>query len=509
VAPPAWNGPPAEVVTTVILLYASLLISLLAAFVGMLGKQWVNRYLRHTGGSTLERCGDRQRKFDGLEKWPFHSFIESLPIMLQVALLLLASGLSRYVWSLHVTVARVIVSFTAIGFIFYIGIVVAGTSSYECPFQTPASIALRHLRDSKAVRKWLSSLFPTSAIPPICTARRNTQQGFIPTLCHVYDIIRSPLSWEASLSDIPSGIRSMVRKVGHQAIILLLQLDRAFGNAKHGLVQETRRFIQFSRAALLPFTVTGSNSQVSTPHDGPRLRVRVRNLGAIRKQNRDDARCVYWIIQNMTDPEAVDSAIRLAGTIQWFDGDSNYDPQFDFITEAFEACFDLANQLYPGMKDRAYSSAQAILRINASARTQPQDCAVKYCIPSAISSSSYPHADPDLYHVISMLKSNSNGPTLEFPRGRADNHPHLLWMSNLFMEITRVGPNPVLKSYRFYLSAAITNNRPIIANILLVWYMLLGGQVEEGTFWVGDRSYAVILLSLLSAYLKFRMSVIR
>jgi len=218
---------------------------------------------------------------------------------------------------------------------------------------------------------------------------------------------------------------------------------------------------------------------------------------------------VYWIIQNITDPEAVDSAIRLAGTIRWFDGDSNYDPPFKFITGAFDACFDSAKQLYPGMKDRAYSSAQAILRINTSARTQPQECADKYCIPSAISSSSYPHADADLYHAICMLKSNYGVPTLDFPRGRADNHPHLLWMSNLFVEITHVGPNPTLQSYWSYLSAAISNNRPIIANILLVWYILLGGHIKEETIWVGDKSCVVISLSLLSACLKFCTPVIR
>ena len=71
-------------------------MSLLAAFVAMLGKQWLNRYLRHAGGSMIERCGDRQRKFDGLNKWPFRLFIESLPIMLQIALVLLTCGLSRY-----------------------------------------------------------------------------------------------------------------------------------------------------------------------------------------------------------------------------------------------------------------------------------------------------------------------------------------------------------------------------------------------------------------------------
>ena len=62
------------------------MMSLLAAFVAMLGKQWLNRYLRTSGGSVIERCGDRQRKCDGLETWPLHFFVESLPVMLQVAL---------------------------------------------------------------------------------------------------------------------------------------------------------------------------------------------------------------------------------------------------------------------------------------------------------------------------------------------------------------------------------------------------------------------------------------
>ena len=58
--------------TATSLMYASLVMSLLAAFVAMLGKQWLNRYLRNSGGSMIERCGDRQRKYDGLEKWPLH-----------------------------------------------------------------------------------------------------------------------------------------------------------------------------------------------------------------------------------------------------------------------------------------------------------------------------------------------------------------------------------------------------------------------------------------------------
>ena len=137
-----WTGPSQEIVTVSNLLYASFLISLLAAFITMLGKQWLTKYFRNSGRSMIERYGDRQRKFDGLHRWPFRFFLGSLPLMLQIAVFLLASGLSRYMWTVNTPVARIITSFTILGFLFYIGIVVAGISSYECPFQTPASTAL-------------------------------------------------------------------------------------------------------------------------------------------------------------------------------------------------------------------------------------------------------------------------------------------------------------------------------------------------------------------------------
>jgi len=125
----------------------------------------------------IERCGNRQRKFDGLGQWPFRLFIESLPIMLQVTLLLLTCGLSPYMWSVNTSVACVVISFTVIGFLFYIGIVVAGTSSYECPFQTPASIALRYLKDTGTTWKLLSSVSPFNIISLIYTTWTNARKS--------------------------------------------------------------------------------------------------------------------------------------------------------------------------------------------------------------------------------------------------------------------------------------------------------------------------------------------
>lgn len=65
-----------------------------------------------------------------------------------------------------------------------------------------------------------------------------------------------------------------------------------------------------------------------------------------------------------------------------------------------------------------------------------------------------------------------------------------------------MGTNLILEFYRSDLDAAVTSNSAIIANILLMFYMLLGGYIEEETLWAAEKSYAMILSSFLSPRLK-------
>ena len=149
-----WTGPPPEIVTVQSLLYSSLAASLFAAFIAMLGKQWVTRYLRKQGGSAAEKSRDRQRKLDGFKQWKFQLVIESLPVMLQLALLLLGSGLTLYLWTISRTVAGVILAFTLLGLTSYAFFTLAATFHYNCPYQTPLSILIRliiqHLAQSNS-----------------------------------------------------------------------------------------------------------------------------------------------------------------------------------------------------------------------------------------------------------------------------------------------------------------------------------------------------------------------
>jgi len=84
-------------------------------------------------GSAAERSQNRQRKLDGIVAWYFDHVMESLPLMLQAALLLLGCALSRYLWDISIIVALVVVGVTSFGVVSYIFIVVAGTVSESCP----------------------------------------------------------------------------------------------------------------------------------------------------------------------------------------------------------------------------------------------------------------------------------------------------------------------------------------------------------------------------------------
>jgi hypothetical protein len=112
----------------------------------MLGKQWLNRYeSTDMRESAIERSHDRQRKLGGIVGWYFGKVMESLPLMLQAALLLLGCALSRYLWEINIAIASVVLGVTSLGAAFYIFIVIAGTVSESCPYQTPAAHVFRHI----------------------------------------------------------------------------------------------------------------------------------------------------------------------------------------------------------------------------------------------------------------------------------------------------------------------------------------------------------------------------
>jgi len=255
-----WTGPPPEIVTVQSLLYASLATSLFAAFIAMLGKQWINRYLRNHGGSSADKSRDRQQKLDGFNKWHFHLVIESLPVILQLALLLLGCALSRYLWTISRTVAGVIVAMTLFGFTSYIFFTLAATLYYNCPYQTPPSILAR------TVTRYLAhsdAAFARSLRPLI---------GSFPS-------IKSP---GRILGRLRPGVRSVLRSFG--------------------CVPAVGKEAEYIPLAVVVTPPTRAFEDI--PIDWEVCTA--------------DVRCVYWVLNSTTEIDVIFSTVRFATDMIWY-----------------------------------------------------------------------------------------------------------------------------------------------------------------------------------------------
>ncbi|KAJ7271606.1 hypothetical protein C8J57DRAFT_1319361 [Mycena rebaudengoi] len=59
------------------------------------------------------------------------------PLLLQLGVLLFATALSVYLWTIHLSLAIIVLSFTSFGVITCIMLLVSATLSVNSPFQTP------------------------------------------------------------------------------------------------------------------------------------------------------------------------------------------------------------------------------------------------------------------------------------------------------------------------------------------------------------------------------------
>ncbi|KAJ7245450.1 hypothetical protein C8J57DRAFT_1141074, partial [Mycena rebaudengoi] len=115
------SGTTTTIVIVQSFLYASLFSTLLAALLAVLGKQWLMHYDAAGGRGTLaERGLERQRKYDGLQRWKFTLVMEMFPLLLQLALLLFSAALSVYLSTISCPIAIIVITLTSLGALAYI-----------------------------------------------------------------------------------------------------------------------------------------------------------------------------------------------------------------------------------------------------------------------------------------------------------------------------------------------------------------------------------------------------
>ncbi|KAL0567566.1 hypothetical protein V5O48_014426 [Marasmius crinis-equi] len=82
--------------------FLSIVVSLLSAFFGILCKQWLREHTRDTQTrSRAEALALRQLRNESFEKWGVSSIIATLPVLLEISLLLFFAGVLELLWTLH------------------------------------------------------------------------------------------------------------------------------------------------------------------------------------------------------------------------------------------------------------------------------------------------------------------------------------------------------------------------------------------------------------------------
>ncbi|CAE6458096.1 unnamed protein product [Rhizoctonia solani] len=119
--------------------FMSLGLSLSAALIAMLGKEWLITFQSSRPRSTRRLAFIRQSRLKGLEDWGALHIIALLPTLLHVSLLLFSVGLVIYLWALDVAVAAVLSAVISATLSFYLVTGILGAVYEFCPFVTEIS----------------------------------------------------------------------------------------------------------------------------------------------------------------------------------------------------------------------------------------------------------------------------------------------------------------------------------------------------------------------------------
>ncbi|EKM57446.1 uncharacterized protein PHACADRAFT_251107 [Phanerochaete carnosa HHB-10118-sp] len=153
------------------LLFTSLVLSLAAALLGILVKQWVREYMQWNSplATPQENVMVRQFRFEAWEAWNVSAVVSTVPALLEVAMILFLVGMIILLWTLDDVVAICLTAFTAMFLLVVAVFTVLPVFSRRCPYKLPTAWAvmaayrvtshsmpfwLKRIRETLIGRRW-------------------------------------------------------------------------------------------------------------------------------------------------------------------------------------------------------------------------------------------------------------------------------------------------------------------------------------------------------------------
>jgi len=395
--------------------------------------------------------------------------------------------------SINSSVAGVLIAFTVLGVLFYLGIIVVGTSSYECPFQTPISVALR------SIWKTAKPHITATLHPVLSTSMSLLRSQVLMALHHLWEAIQCQILYGLLwLPSITQWLHShdislpVTQPTPQQPVQWVTSLHSLWENVQCRILCAVLHLPQIQPLSTL-ITTPAATSPWLTPT----------TLTTLRSINAGDVRCVSWILWNITDPEALDAAIRLAGTVWWFENGLDVEPPYDQIVSTLKGCFDSNGRIYPGSRDRAYHSAQAILWIHICAMCVSRELTI---YPLPIITHDTTSLDPDLNSLLNICASQDT-PDMFYQMYTIDletTPAYSQWISNALLHLSWAKQN-VPDTFQRLSQGSWGPSQGIISlnemlNHILTSCIFLGWPIEEELLRIQDKRYDISFLCLSATH---------
>lgn len=134
--------------------FMSLSLSLATVLIGILCSQWLREYQRYTRLPPVVGISVRQLRYDGLMAWKVPNILLSLPVLLQLSLILFFLGLLDLLWNLNYIVASFVTAVAGLAILFVvIATFLPSCQNYfgtdprapRCPYKSPQAWAVHRL----------------------------------------------------------------------------------------------------------------------------------------------------------------------------------------------------------------------------------------------------------------------------------------------------------------------------------------------------------------------------
>jgi hypothetical protein len=119
--------------------FTALALSLAAALIAMLAKEWLTAFTASRPRPPHRFALLHQARLQGLRQWRALHIIDLLPSMIHLSLLLFSLGLAVYLWTLDPGIAAVVGVISGTTLLFYLSTTLLGAAQKHCPFVTQIS----------------------------------------------------------------------------------------------------------------------------------------------------------------------------------------------------------------------------------------------------------------------------------------------------------------------------------------------------------------------------------